>query len=87
MLRAFRDATVRRTPDRQRIAAVKRLLPVTLVRTFHEEGQLLSAERHEADGYSYRYAVINMGGEDRASLESMFRDVQSYLAFEFDEDV
>lgn len=82
-LRRFADQKVRCMPDHRRIDAVKMAFPVTLVKTFYREGQCLSDE-DQSDGYSYRYGVINMAGNDRASLLAGFEDVQRQLGFAFE---
>ena len=82
-LREFGDRLVRHMPTELAIEAVKRDYPVTLVQTYYREGQRLSDE-DQSDGYSYRYAVINMAAPDRATLLSTFEEVKRRLGFAFD---
>lgn len=85
----FRAAQIQRCaspphPDETDIALAKQAYPVTLVKTLYHPGQLLSDHDREDDGYSYRYAVINMAGQDRGSLLDDFRAVRGWLDFAFD---
>jgi hypothetical protein len=81
-LRAFGDQTVLRVPDARDVAAVKQAYPVTLVKTYYRAGQRL-ADEDQSDGYSYRYAVVNLAARDRPSLLADFAAVQQRLGFRF----
>jgi biotin carboxylase len=92
-LRAFEPALVRRAPDPERIAAVERAHPGTLVWIECAEGERLldpgasEAERDQAqfeDGASHRYAVINLGGPSREDLSSKLERVRSDLGLELE---
>ncbi|MGH7519601.1 MAG: hypothetical protein ACREOC_19375 [Gemmatimonadales bacterium] len=82
-LRAFRDMKVLRVPGKERIEAVCRAFPVTLVKAYYKEGQLLSEREDQCDGASYRYAVVNMASHDRETLLADFAEVQRRLGFAF----
>jgi hypothetical protein len=71
-----------KVPDEETIAALQRDFPVTLVKSPYTAGQWLS-DVDTTDGSSFRYAVVNMAGDDRASLLRAFAEVERRLCFEF----
>jgi biotin carboxylase len=81
VLRHFTDATVAAVPDTGRIEAIRARFPVTLVSTSYRQGQHLSDIEYESDGYSYRYAVLNIAGADKESLERDLAGVRGQLGF------
>jgi biotin carboxylase len=81
-LRSFQDRRVLRVPSPQTVEAVQRDYPVTIVKQSYQAGQLLS-EVDTTDGSSFRYAVVNMAGRDRASLLASFAEVEQRLGFTF----
>jgi hypothetical protein len=82
-LRAFADRRVARVPSAEDVAEVKRQFAVTLVYAPYAVGERLSHLAAEtSDGASYRYAVLNMGGADGASLLADFAAVERRLGFE-----
>jgi hypothetical protein len=81
-LRAFKDLRVVRVPDVESISALQRDYAVSLVKSPYHAGQWLS-DVDTTDGSSFRYAVVNMAGNDRASLRETFSDVERRLGFEF----
>ncbi len=81
VLRSFRDATVETAPDPAKILAIQERFPVTLFTTSYRSGQRLSEVDYESDGYSYRYAVVNVAGIDRATLERDLRAVRRRLGY------
>jgi len=85
VLRHFQDGVVVRTPDAGAVVAARNSLPLTLVTTFYRTGDRLSENSFESDGFSYRYAVVNLVGD---SVEALQRDVElarDALRFEFAE--
>lgn len=80
-LREFRDKRVTRVPTDDDIARVKEELPVTLVKRYYREGQRLSDVPDNSDGLTWRHAVINMAGYDRASLLRDFDEALRRLRF------
>lgn len=81
MLRHFTDASVVAAPDSTRLRAIRDEFPVTLLSMPYRRGQRLSDIEFESDGYSYRYAVINIAGADRASLERDLSMARRRLGF------
>jgi biotin carboxylase len=81
VLRHFTDATVVAAPTSARLRTIRDEFPVTLLSTPYRRGQRLSDIEFESDGYSYRYAVINMAGADRASLGRELSIVRRRLGF------
>jgi hypothetical protein len=81
-LRSFTDRRVVRVPAAASVAALQRDHPVSLVKIPYRAGQRLS-DVDTTDGSSYRYAVVNMAGTDRASLRDAIHDVERRLGFAF----
>jgi hypothetical protein len=81
VLRHFQDARVTRTPSAQQLQTIKARFPVTLLSTFYQEGQRLSDSEYQSDGYSYRYAVVNMAGANRVALTEDFEMLRARLDF------
>jgi biotin carboxylase len=79
VFRHFTDATVAAVPNEARIDAIKATFPVTLLSTSYGQGQRLSDTEYEFDGYSYRYAIVNMAGDHEASLERDLAAVRGQL--------
>jgi biotin carboxylase len=92
-LRAFEPARVRRVPDAERLAALAREDPDTLVWIECQSGERLldpgagEAERDETDhedGASHRYAVINLGGDSREHLAARLERLRADLGLELE---
>lgn len=83
VLRHFQDAVVVRAPDPT--AAAERAGPgsVTLISTFYGDGDRLSDNDFESDGYSYRYAVVNLVADSPEDLAGHLTIARSELAFDF----
>jgi hypothetical protein len=84
VLRHFTDAIVTAVPRRERVNALKAAFPLSLVTTSYRPGQRLSDVEYESDGYSYRYAVINVAGRSERLLEHDLRLVREQLGFELE---
>lgn len=82
-LRHFGDAEVLATPDGRTISAARDLIPITSLHSFYETGQLLSESQYEYDGLSYRYAVVNLAGQNWAQLFDDFAAAEQLLDFRF----
>lgn len=80
-LRTFEPVRVARAPDASCVAAVEADFPGTLVWTECSPGQTL-ANFEQEDGQSSRYAVINLGGDDAADVETRLDAVRARLGFE-----
>lgn len=83
VFRHFQDAVVVRAPDPT--AAAERAGPasVTLTSTFYRDGDRLSDNDFESDGYSYRYAVVNLVADSPEDLADHLVIARSALAFDF----
>jgi biotin carboxylase len=82
-LRIFEPARVLRSPGESLVREVERAFPGALVWCECEAGQELVDFETREDGRSIRYAVINVGGEDREDVLRRARAVEDALAFEF----
>lgn len=80
-LRVFEPSEVLAAPDDSETAAAEALFPETLVWRECTKGAELADFAGE-DGASQRYAVINLGGSDRADLARRCRAVERRLGFE-----
>jgi ATP-grasp domain len=80
-LRVFEPSAVLAAPDDAETAAAEALFPETLVWRESTKGEELADFAGE-DGASQRYAVINLGGADRADLGRRCRAVERRLGFE-----
>jgi hypothetical protein len=87
VLRRFTDARVRRVPPESHVQRIRERYAITSFKPLYRRGQRLSDQDLERDGYSYRYAVINMAGQDRESLLANFEVARLQLDFEFDEPI
>jgi biotin carboxylase len=82
-LRVFEPVRVERAPADEDLAAVGREFPGTLVWPHCRHGQELADFERFEDGSSHRYAVINAGAEDRATLETRLEAVRERLGWRF----
>jgi len=80
-LRVFQPVRVARAPSGEDVAAAEALFPETLVWSECVTGQLLS-DFEEEDGHSCRYAVVNVGADDRRGLLERLDAVVDRLGFE-----
>jgi len=69
-LRVFAPCRVRAAPDAAAIAAAEDLFPETLVWSECVAGDRLADFAEDEDGASHRYAILNLGGDSRADLET-----------------
>ncbi|MGI9038675.1 MAG: ATP-grasp domain-containing protein [Gemmatimonadota bacterium] len=83
-LRSFRPAIVRRAPDAAAVSAAEGLYPGTLIWMECCEGSELTDFEAE-DGWSCRYAVINLGGDSRADLQARLGATVERLGIELEE--
>jgi biotin carboxylase len=81
VLRRFEDADVHRVPGATECAAVIRRYPDARIEILATEGQPLSDDMQ--DGNSFRYGVLNLGGQDREDVLSQLRDCRDLLYYEF----
>ncbi len=83
-LRAFRPSRVVRAPDADRIRRVQTVHPDTLVWLECAAGDLLTDFDQLEDGESHRYAIVNLGGDDRADLDARLASIGSDLGLELE---
>jgi biotin carboxylase len=81
VLRLFEDKTVARVPSPEELAVFQAHFPDARLKVLCSEGQRLSDELQ--DGRSYRYAVLNLGGQSTRDLAARFAEAKRYLRFEF----
>jgi biotin carboxylase len=82
-LRVFEAVRVARAPDPATLHSAQALFPGTLVWSEAETGQRLDDFETVEDGQSIRYAVVNLGGSDRAELRRRLEAVTARLGFAF----
>ena len=83
-LRVFRPVRVARAPDARNVRAAEARFPGTLVWNECASGDLLTDFESGEDGSSQRYAVVNLGGPDRAGCAARLEEVRSGLGFAFE---
>jgi biotin carboxylase len=86
VLRHFRDGTLSCAPTAEQVRVVEERYPVTLVGSFYREGRRLSEQQYQSDGYSYRYAVVNVAGTSRHAIMRDFEAVRHKLDFRIADD-
>lgn len=82
-LRVFEPVRVVRTPDADDLAAARALTAQTLIWNEVHEGDELSDFATGDDGHSYRYAVVNVGGDDPAGLAANRDAIERRLDYRF----
>jgi len=82
-LRVFEPVHVSRAPESADVAAAEALFADTLVWSECRSGDVLSDFERGEDGQSHRYAVINLGAPDPASLAQRFAAIRERLGYVF----
>jgi biotin carboxylase len=82
VLRLFEDQVVTRVPNEEELAAFAVRFPDARLKVLCREGHRLSEELQ--DGKSYRYAILNMGGQRRAAALARFEEALQHLPFGFE---
>jgi biotin carboxylase len=80
-LRVFRPTRVVRAPDARDLREAEELFPGTLVWNECAGGDLLRDFEVGEDGRSHRYAVVNLGGPDRAGVAARLEQVRRRLGY------
>ena len=83
-LRVFEPVRVVRAPSPDDIAAASALHGQTLVWTECAAGDALSEFATGEDGASFRYAVVNIGGDTAAERDARFAEVRARLGYAFE---
>ncbi len=81
-LRSFVNLRTRSVPSAVDLAAVRSAFPDVRVEVLTRPGRTLGQELQ--DGHSYRYALINAGGNDEADLDARLRSCIARLPFRFE---
>ncbi len=80
VLRSFEDKRIERLPGKDDIAKVRDLFPEARIEIYGKEGSLLSEELQ--DMQSYRYGIINLGGNSRQELDDKLKQCIGLLNFD-----
>jgi hypothetical protein len=80
-LRVFEPVRVDRGPGLEQLAAAEARFPETLVWTECAPGDVLAHFEADEDGASHRYAVVNLGGDDRDDLAARLEAVRGALDY------
>ena len=80
VLRSFEDKKIVRLPGKDDATKVLDLFPEARVEIYGKEGALLSEELQ--DMQSYRYGIINLGGNSRQELGNKLEQCTSLLNFD-----
>ncbi len=83
VLRRFRDGRVTRVPTEAELDVVRAGHPTTMLTSLYREGQRLSDNPFEFDGYSYRYAIVNVAASSMDDVDRHVRSIRSELDYEF----
>jgi hypothetical protein len=83
-LRVFSPVRVARAPDARDVRGAEARFPGTLVWNECADGDLLTDFETGEDGRSQRYAVVNLGGADRADCAARLAEVRSLLGHAFE---
>lgn len=81
VLRSFKNRKILKLPGRSGIKKVKQLYPEARIEIYGREGAMLSGTLQ--DFQSYRYGIINLGGDSREELFEKYNTCMEYLKFEF----
>jgi biotin carboxylase len=79
VLRTFDNRLALKLPTAEEIGRVHARYPDARVEVLATEGRKLSQQMQ--DGHSYRYGLINIGGEDRADILNIFDECLKMLTF------
>ncbi len=77
VLRAFADHRIVHVPDAQELERLERLHPDSRIETHAAVGKKLSDELN--DGQSYRYGIVNLGGNDLVDVLATFAAIRDGL--------
>ncbi|MFC2159465.1 acetyl-CoA carboxylase biotin carboxylase subunit family protein [Actinomycetota bacterium] len=80
VLRSFEDKNIVSLPGKDEIKKIMHLFPEARIEIYGKEGALLSEELQ--DMQSYRYGIINLGGNSRQELDGKLKQCTSLLSFD-----
>ena len=83
VLRSFEDKRIVRLPGKDDITKIHNICPEARVEIYGKEGALLSEELQ--DMQSYRYGIINLGGNSRQELDDKLKQCISLLSFDLED--
>ncbi|MBI5051595.1 ATP-grasp domain-containing protein [Candidatus Micrarchaeota archaeon] len=83
VFRRFKDAMVEKAPGKEEIKRVHTQFPDARVEIFGTPGKRLSEDLQ--DGKSYRYRLVNLGGNGQKELINKYERCKEILKFEFGE--
>lgn len=83
-LRVFEPVVVARAPGADDLAAARAVAPQTLIWTEVNAGDRLTDFTRGDDGHSYRYAVVNLGGDSVDAVARNLRAVTDRLGYRFE---
>lgn len=83
VLRTFSDKKVIKIPTHANIECILYQIPDTRIKIFAKEGKQLGSEKQ--DGKSFRYALINIGGNDLQDLYEKLSFIKAHLPFSFED--
>lgn len=81
VLRSFEDKKIIKLPDKNDIEKVLNLFPEARIEIYGKKGACLSEELQ--DMQSYRYGIIDLGGNSRQELNDKYQQCISLLKFKF----
>jgi hypothetical protein len=81
VLRLFEDKKVARVPSMEELAGFRARFPDARLKVLCREEQHLSDELQ--DGKSFRYAILNLGGQSTRDLAMRYVEAKRHLHFEF----
>ena len=79
VLRSFEDKRIVRLPGKDDVTKIHNIFPEARIEIYGKEGALLSVELQ--DMQSYRYGIIDLGGNSRQELDDKFKQCTSLLSF------
>ncbi len=83
-LRVFESVRVAAAPEPEQIRAAEARFPGTLIWSECCTGDVLSVSESNEDGGSCRYAIVNLGGTDRADLGARCEKIKKRLGYVLD---
>ena len=67
---------------RSTVARLQRQTAASLIAIYYQPGQRLSASPKHSDGFSYRYATINIAAAERSAFVPLVDQVEARLGFD-----